>query len=387
MIDTHRRELTRLIKKEGDLRTELHRHESDASKAVEAARRHEDQARRASSPSSATSALNSAKRERDKALQASKKAADVAKKIGDNARDLETRRRSLETAEKTQRQAVEREEQRRIQKEKSDRQAQEREEQRRVQKEKSERQTRDREDERRRQREKAHAREVAQLSAPQVHYVHIRPPEPEQLRVLYLTANAGADLRTDAEVRSVQQALRGAKLRDLVDVKQRPAATFQDLLDGLNDERPHVVHFSGHGGNRTLLMEDGALENAGGAEVSFELLAKAVGATDSPPILLVLNACDTLGGADLILPAVPVVIAMADEVLDIAAIIFAQQFYAALASGQSVGSALAQAKVAIEAAVLEAGAENLPTCISRADVDIHQLILVKAPTDSGERTL
>lgn len=39
--------------------------------------------------------------------------------------------------------------------------------------------------------------EIARLSAPQVHYVHIRPPEPERLRVLYLTANPGMDLRTD----------------------------------------------------------------------------------------------------------------------------------------------------------------------------------------------
>jgi hypothetical protein len=211
-----------------------------------------------------------------------------------------------------------------------------------------------------------------------VHYVHIKPPEPEKLRVLYLTANPGLDLRTDTEVRQVQQALRDAKYRDLVTVEQRPAATFQDLLDGLNDVQPHIIHFSGHGGGETLVMDRGDLEGGADHSVSFSLLVKALGATDNPPTLLVLNACDTLDGADVILPAVPVIIAMSDNVLDLAAILFAQQFYAALASGQSVGSSLKQAKVAIEAAMIDDDASDLPQCISRDDVDVGSLVLVKA---------
>jgi hypothetical protein len=263
--------------------------------------------------------------------------------------------------------------------EKANRQAQEREAERYRQKEKAERQAQDREDARIRQIEKTHAREVARLSAPQVHYVHIRPPEPDKLRVLYLTANPDMNLRTDMEVRQVQQALRGAKYRDLVDVEQRPAATFQDLLDGLNDLRPHVVHFSGHAGGKALVMDSGDLTGGAAREVTFELLVKALAATDSPPTLLVLNACDTLAGAEVILPTVPVVVAMSDAVLDIAAIVFAQQFYAALASAQSVGSAFKQAQVAIDAAMIEDGASELPRCIVRDDVELDSLLLVQAP--------
>ncbi|AHE55040.1 hypothetical protein NX02_16810 [Sphingomonas sanxanigenens DSM 19645 = NX02] len=101
-------------------------------------------------------------------------------------------------------------------------------------------------------------------------------------------------------------------------------------------------------------------------------------ATDEPPRLLVLNACDTLDGASAILPAVPVVIAMSDAVLDTAAIVFAQQFYAAVASGQSVGSALKQARVRIEAAVIDKTASELPQHISRDDIDIDTLVLVRS---------
>jgi len=342
MSDNFRRDLEKLKAKEADLQKELQRHEADVHKANENARRYEGQIRPNSSLATIKSAYASASRETKKALDAGKRVADVKKKLADNARDQGTRFRSLQSVEMTERQAE------------------------------------DRVVQRRRQKDKEHAREIARLSSPQVHYVHIKSPEPEKLRVLYLTANPSMDLRTDAEVRQVQQALRSAKFRDLVTVEQRPAATFQDLLDGLNDVQPHVIHFSGHGGGEALLMEGGGLEGGSEHPISFSLLLNALESTDNPPTLLVLNACDTLAGAEVFLPAVPVVIAMSDSVLDIAATVFAQQFYAALASGQSVGSAFKQAKVKIKAVMNDYEASELPQCRSRDDVDVGTLVLVKA---------
>jgi hypothetical protein len=342
MSDNYRRDLERLKLKEAGLHKELQWHEATVHKANENARRFEAQIKPNSSLASTRSAQASAGRESKKALDAGKKVADIRKKLADNARDQGTKLRLLQSAEKSERQAD------------------------------------DREIQRRRQKDKDHAREIARLMSPQVHYVHVKPPEPEKLRVLYLTANPGMDLRTEAEVRQVQQALRGAKFRDLVTIEQRPAATFQDLLDGLNDVQPHIIHFSGHAGGEALLMEDGRLEGGSEHTVSFPLLVRALDSTDHPPTLLVLNACETLVGAEAILPTVPVVIAMSDAVLDVAAILFAQQFYAALASGQSVGSALKQAKVKIEAAMIDDEASELPQCLSRDDVDVGSLVLVKA---------
>jgi hypothetical protein len=342
MSDNYRRDLERLKVKEADLQKALQRHEADVHKANENARRFEAQIKPNSSLASVRSSQASAGRESKKAIDAGKKVADIKKKLADNARDQGNKFRSLQSAEKSERLAD------------------------------------DREIQRRRQKDKDHAREIARLMSPQVHYVHVKPPEPEKLRVLYLTANPSMDLRTEAEVRQVQKALRGAKFRDLVTIEQRPAATFQDLLDGLNDVQPHIIHFSGHAGGEALLMEDGRLEGGSEHPVSFPLLVRALDSTDHPPTLLVLNACETLDGAEVILPTVPVVIAMSDAVLDVAAILFAQQFYAALASGQSVGSALKQAKVKIESAMIDDEASELPQCLSRDDVEVDSLVLVKA---------
>ena len=60
--------------------------------------------------------------------------------------------------------------------------------------------------------------------------------------------------------------------------------------------------------------------------MSFELLARALGATTTPIKLLVLNGCDTLDGAEALLAAVPAVIAMADPITDEAAGVFAARF-------------------------------------------------------------
>lgn len=343
--DTYRRDLARLGEKEASLRKELNRHQTDEAKALEDERKQMMSASKASSSSSRNSYASAAERARKKAVDASRKAADVVHKIAQNAKEQANKTTSLRSAERTEQLTV------------------------------------DREDERRRRKELDHARQLSRLaSIPVVRYVHVRQPEPEKLRVLYLTANPDLDLMTETEVRQVQQALRGAKYRDRIEIELRPAATFQDLLDGLNDVRPHIVHFSGHSGERSVQFDHGEITQNQGDIVDFALLVQALAATDQPPELLVLNSCDSLEGVSVVLPAVPVIIGMSDAVPDTAAIVFSQQFYAAIASGQSVGAALRQGKVKIMAVLLDEDAANLPQFVARSDVDIDFLVLVK-PSD------
>jgi len=197
-----------------------------------------------------------------------------------------------------------------------------------------------------------------------------------KLRVLYLLANPASQsaLRTDAEFRHVYEEVRASKYRDKIDLIISPAADAKSMLKGINDFRPQVVHFSGHGGAGSIWLDDGKIDNSIGDAMKFDLLAETLGATDSPPRLLVLNACNTLVGADVLLNTAEVVIAMADSISDVGAGTFATQFYAAIASGQSTAVALKQGKVALKAASLRDA--HLPEMIHRRGINPNKQVLI-----------
>ena len=172
----------------------------------------------------------------------------------------------------------------------------------------------------------------------------------KRVNVLYLTANPCRrhSLRVDSKVRQVQDAIRGSVYRDNISVEYRPAADLDSLIEGLNDHRPGIVHFSGHGYETGIAVDSAEVARRPVKTVSFDLLAKAISATDAPPEIIVLNACKSAGARKAFLPPAKVLVVMRDSVSDVAATAFAVKFYAAIAAGQSVKSAFAQGKVAIE---------------------------------------
>jgi hypothetical protein len=174
------------------------------------------------------------------------------------------------------------------------------------------------------------------------------------LAVLYSTANPDikSPLRVDVEMRQVQEAVRGSRLRDNIALHYRPAADLKSIMDGLNDLAPGIVHFSGHGHSGGIAVDHAKVSHPSAKVVTFDLLAKAVAAVDSPPQVIVLNSCHSAGAKKAFLPPARAVIAMGDSISDLAATAFAAQFYAAIAAGQSLKAAFAQGVVAIEAVSL-----------------------------------
>jgi hypothetical protein len=207
----------------------------------------------------------------------------------------------------------------------------------------------------------------------------LRAPKPEKLRVLILGAGPAGDLRVGREQKRIRAAVESALHRDLIELDARPAATTSDLLDGITKFRPHIVHFSGHSDDDLIVFEDERDEPHEGVIVTARAFASAVKATDDPPLLVLLNSCNSASQIDdLVEEVVPFAIGMAGEIDDGDAITYAAQFYAAVANGQSIKSAHLAAQAALELAGLSGA--DLPTLAWAGDVDPMSTILVK-PTE------
>lgn len=196
------------------------------------------------------------------------------------------------------------------------------------------------------------------------------------LNVLYSTANpdSKSPLRVDAEMRQVQDAVRGSRLRDHIVLHYRPAANLNSIMDGLNDFTPGIVHFSGHGDTDGIAVDHAKVKRPKGKTVTFDLLAQAIAAVDHPPQVIVLNSCNSAGAKKAFLPPAQAVIAMGDSISDLAATAFAARFYAAIAAGQSLKAAFDQGVVAVSvSSLIEA---KTPQLILVDGVNAAKVVLV-----------
>lgn len=171
-----------------------------------------------------------------------------------------------------------------------------------------------------------------------------------KLRIALLVTNpdSRASLQTGVEARYIDEAIKLAGRSGEVELKIILAPTLNDLIDSLNSFKPHVVHFSGHGGGGALLFDNERAGDDGGTVLDFEMIARVIAATTSNPGLLVLAACDTVAGADVFLEVTPAIIAMSDSIEDEAACEFSARFYRSLSGGASVSNSLDQAKLLLE---------------------------------------
>lgn len=180
-------------------------------------------------------------------------------------------------------------------------------------------------------------------------------------------------LLLDEDVRLIGEKVRAAKHRDALEFDWRWAARTDDLLQALNETRPQVVHFSGHGGGQGLVLvsADGQRPHPVDSAALGELFRVFRGDIS----VVVLSACFSLPQAEAIADAVGCAIGTRKEISDAAAITFNAAFYRAIAFGQSVQGAYDQARLALR---LEHFADReCPALVVRAGVDAAALVLVR----------
>ena len=183
------------------------------------------------------------------------------------------------------------------------------------------------------------------LVAPKNNHIH---KSCSDMRKILFLASSPIDqirLRLDEECREIDEGLRRSNNRDQFSLVQKWAIGSKSITRALLDEKPQIVHFSGHGaGANGIILEDG---DGASKIVSTEALAALFKLCSKHVDCVVLNACYSETQAIVIAEHINYVIGMSHEIGDRAAITFSTGFYDALGAGESIERAYLFACTAI----------------------------------------
>ena len=139
---------------------------------------------------------------------------------------------------------------------------------------------------------------------------------PLKIKVLFLAANAQdqTPLRLDEEIRAITEKLRASEYRDSVELISKWAVRPTDLLQALNEHRPHIVHFSGHGLDTGKLV---LLDAEGNAKyVSKEAIMATFSTLADDIRVVVFNSCFSARQAEAVTQYVDIAIGMSTGIGD-----------------------------------------------------------------------
>jgi tetratricopeptide (TPR) repeat protein len=206
------------------------------------------------------------------------------------------------------------------------------------------------------------------------------------IKVLFLASNPKQTgrLSLDVEIREIKNKIQASQNRDYLEFEQAWAVRFDELIQNLNEYKPHIVHFSGHGSNtgEIILLDKSDQVQA----VNLEAIKELFSTVTQDNIKVVLwNACYSKIIAEAIAEYIDCVIGMNTAINDEAAIDFAATFYGAIASGRSVQQAFKQAKAALMASQISEA--NIPELIHREQINPEEIILVSDKEDNNNSTI
>ncbi|MBX9791316.1 MAG: CHAT domain-containing protein [Pirellulales bacterium] len=194
-------------------------------------------------------------------------------------------------------------------------------------------------------------------------------------RILFLSANPAhlGRLRVDEEVREIEAKIRASDHRDSLQFITKWAARPDDLLQSLNEHKPQIVHFSGHGSPDQIALVD---QGGNPKTVTTEALVSLFNTLKDGIRVVVLNACFSRSQAEAVAQHVGCAIGMNRSISDEAAIFFAASFYRAIGFGRSIKDAFDQGRTAL---LLEGISEHdTPELITGPGIEPDKIILVNA---------
>jgi hypothetical protein len=192
--------------------------------------------------------------------------------------------------------------------------------------------------------------------------------------ILFMAANPNDTVRLqlDEEARNIAAKIRASEYRDSLDLVAAWAVRPDDVIQKLNESKPLVVHFSGHGcsnGDIVLMDQHGKLKR-----VRRRALASLFAAIKDNIRLVVFNACDSLSAAKEVVRTIDCAIGMKAPISDEAAAVFSASLYRAIGFGRSIRDAFQQGRAAL---LLEGiDEDSTPVLVARDGVDPSQVYLL-----------
>jgi CHAT domain len=172
-------------------------------------------------------------------------------------------------------------------------------------------------------------------------------PLPELLRLLFVCAGPkdATCLSLEEEIHQITTWLKSGPFGDRIAIESVFGAKQNDLRLALLTHKPHILHFSGHGTDSGIV-----LENDSGTSYVFEFqqLAQLLTAFHDNLHMVVLNACNSSHRADTLLQSVDCVIGMNHKIIDRSAIAFAAALYVAVGFDRTIRECFISGKSALK---------------------------------------
>lgn len=167
-----------------------------------------------------------------------------------------------------------------------------------------------------------------------------------KIRILFVAANPEetGQLALDKEFRDIKQKISSSAGHECLELHSCWAATFDDFKQALLTDRPHIVHFSGHGNGNVVCV---ATEDNLPEFITKETLKSLLQVLRDNIKIVVLNSCFSDPIAESLTEIVDCTIGMTTEVDDRAAATFAASFYQGIGYSRSIQEAFELGRVTL----------------------------------------
>jgi hypothetical protein len=209
------------------------------------------------------------------------------------------------------------------------------------------------------------------------HFIPLSPTDKGPLKVLFLGPQVGG-LSPRDQLQAMKRSVTQARFPASIYFKGFFQVHVNTLFEKLNQETPHVFHFSGKQNGGDILMRT---ENGGLTAVSDRALAGMFQSLDQGLQLVIIDTCFSLRCATTIAKVVPCAMGVEADICETDATTFYSIFYQAIASGRSLKEAAGQARSALKFA--KASESRIPVLRCREGVDPAKVFLVRPKNVRG----